>query len=300
MMPWERKLDEWIPPGLLEGGKYASKELREAYKEKVIQKPLPKEPTPQATRSFEEMYMKAIPVVEEVFPPVASQPPEMDDLDRFARRHNSDKWAHGFTAVYSKLFDRVHTNSLLEIGVDSGASLRMWSDWFDHSVPLHGFDLKEYAPGKFGKEVSTYVCDQGNRQELYAQLMKIGGGGKWFDIVIDDGSHWQEHMQNTLGFLWQCVNPGGYYVVEDLHVCVHPDRGGSALEFQGSHMLPDEANSTLLLLEAWAQGNWAKSRYMLDGEMERIRDSAEWVKVYRPLDTNRHITCVIKKREVQV
>ena len=37
-----------------------------------------------------------------------------------------------------------------------------------------------------------------------------------FDIIIDDGSHWDECQQKTLQNLWKFVKPGGFYIIEDV------------------------------------------------------------------------------------
>lgn len=47
-----------------------------------------------------------------------------------------------------------------------------------------------------------------------------------FDVVIDDGSHIGRDILAAFGVLWHAVKPGGFYVIEDLHVSYHPDWEG--------------------------------------------------------------------------
>jgi hypothetical protein len=37
-----------------------------------------------------------------------------------------------------------------------------------------------------------------------------------FDYIVDDGHHYQEHQQVSLGVLFEHVKPGGYYIIEDV------------------------------------------------------------------------------------
>ena len=41
-----------------------------------------------------------------------------------------------------------------------------------------------------------------------------------FPVVVDDGGHTMMQQQNTLGAYWPHVNPGGAFVMEDLHTSV--------------------------------------------------------------------------------
>src|SRR5688572_33433607 len=45
-------------------------------------------------------------------------------------------------------------------------------------------------------------------------------------IVIDDGSHRWDHQRTALKELFPMVEPGGYYVVEDIHTSYEPNFAG--------------------------------------------------------------------------
>jgi len=47
------------------------------------------------------------------------------------------------------------------------------------------------------------------------------------DIIIDDGSHLNEHVVPTFKLLFPCLKKGGIYVVEDTHTSYWPSHGGS-------------------------------------------------------------------------
>ena len=47
-----------------------------------------------------------------------------------------------------------------------------------------------------------------------------------FDIIIDDGSHYNEHIVATFYMMWQHVKVGGWYIAEDLQASYWPAYGG--------------------------------------------------------------------------
>ena len=47
------------------------------------------------------------------------------------------------------------------------------------------------------------------------RLLEIGNAKGKFDIIIDDASHRDKETRNSFNCLWQFVNPGGWYIVED-------------------------------------------------------------------------------------
>jgi demethylmacrocin O-methyltransferase len=49
------------------------------------------------------------------------------------------------------------------------------------------------------------------------------------DIVVDDGSHRNEHVIDTFKILFPLLSPGGYYVVEDLQTSYWSSEGGDSL-----------------------------------------------------------------------
>ena len=136
----------------------------------------------------------------------------MKTLDELARHYDSDKWKHGYTILYDKLFTPIRNDkiTLLEIGVLNGASMRMWSAYFPNAKII-GLDIKivdERIPG--------VVILQGDQTDKDA-LVEMGQDFGPFDIVIDDGGHTMNQQQTSLGALFQFVKPGGCYVIEDLH-----------------------------------------------------------------------------------
>lgn len=93
-----------------------------------------------------------------------------------------------------------------------GASLRAWRDFFPNGQ-VHGMDVQ---PDCMLKEwrITTHLCNSTHEPDCREWIE--ANPGLEFDIVVDDGSHWDLHQLATLKNLWPLVKPGGYYVIEDV------------------------------------------------------------------------------------
>jgi hypothetical protein len=99
-------------------------------------------------------------------------------------------------------------------GYRPGGSLRAWRDFFP-AGNIVGADIQWDT--QFSEErIRTVLADSGNREELDRKL-----GDCTFDIIIDDGWHWDENQVKTMRNLWHRVRPGGYYVIEDILTDAH-------------------------------------------------------------------------------
>jgi hypothetical protein len=158
-----------------------------------------------------------------------SAPPR--DLSELSVRFGSDKWAifHWYTQHYEQHFARFRLEPvrLLEIGIGGyqfadhgGQSLRMWQRYF-HRGLVYGLDIFD-KPGVKGPRIRTIQGDQ-NDPEFLAELGRRFGP---FDIIIDDGSHVNEHVKTSFRCLFPFVRLGGLYVVEDSQTAYWPGFGG--------------------------------------------------------------------------
>jgi hypothetical protein len=60
----------------------------------------------------------------------------------------------------------------------------------------------------------VFIGDQNNPEHL-EECVRIYGGD--FDIIVDDGSHYGEHIVTSFKTLYPYLKKGGIYVIEDLH-----------------------------------------------------------------------------------
>ena len=104
---------------------------------------------------------------------------------------------------------RYSTQSLLEIGVHQGGSLRMWEEYFPHAQ-IYGVDIvKGFEP-----DGRVYFC-QGSQSDA-TFLSDVSKEVDGWDIIIDDGSHKFEDQKISFETLWGELNSGGVYVIEDV------------------------------------------------------------------------------------
>ncbi|GGN09421.1 hypothetical protein GCM10011609_56440 [Lentzea pudingi] len=156
--------------------------------------------------------------------------PVRRDLGELAVEFGSDKWGdlHWYTQHYERHFARLRTEpvKVLEIGIggyddpdSGGASLRMWQRYFQRGL-IHGLDIAR--KNVTGPRITTVRGDQSDAGFLDRLGRELGP----FDVVIDDGSHLNEHVRTSFHALFPHVRAGGLYVVEDLQTSYWPSWGG--------------------------------------------------------------------------
>ncbi len=128
------------------------------------------------------------------------------DLNKLAQIYNTDKFGrHSYTSVYMEFFKKIRKNKLkiFEIGVggyDSpshgGASLKMWKKYF-YKSHIYAIDIYDKS-GLNEDRITIFKGSQINSPFLNDILENIGK----FDIIIDDGSHINEHVIFSFNFLF--------------------------------------------------------------------------------------------------
>jgi tetratricopeptide (TPR) repeat protein len=101
---------------------------------------------------------------------------------------------------------------LLEIGIAGGASLRTWTRFFPKATII-GVDINESCRAFAGDRVEVEIGSQAD-PEFLARLARTYHP----DVIIDDGSHQAEHILLTFDRLFPFLKPGGFYIMEDLHL----------------------------------------------------------------------------------
>lgn len=134
----------------------------------------------------------------------------------------TDKGSHqGFMEHYKRYLPGQHMPVVLcEFGVHTGASLRMWSQYFWHANSrIMGLDVNMdlYEPIE-DKRVEVYKADCTNLQaaEILTAMRPV-------DIIVDDASHEGPDVSKAWWNWWPNLQPGGLYVVEDTHCSYNTD-----------------------------------------------------------------------------
>ena len=179
----------------------------------------------------------------------------------------TDKYHHGYFTFYNPLIDKYsQATNILEIGITSGGSLRLWEKKFKKAT-IYGIDLHDSKLHETNR-IKTFVADQSNRQQL-AEF--IAATNTEFDIIIDDGGHTMKTQQISFGFLFKYLRSGGVYIIEDLHTSRMPDRG---------YIEKDDKITTLDMLEMYQQNNSIISNHMLEEEITYLNSNIKSVDIW--------------------
>lgn len=140
-------------------------------------------------------------------------------FDDYCQKYKTDKSSknHNFCAFYDKNIDIKGVSSILEVGVKKGSSLKAWASYAPDATVV-GLDIKPCEGCLEGFDnASVQWTDQNSKKALADSI-----GDRNFDLIIDDGGHTMQQQQNTLDVYWDHVNPGGSFIMEDLHTSHKP------------------------------------------------------------------------------
>ncbi len=161
--------------------------------------------------------------------PAGSSATPLLDLHLAQRGKVSDKWSAYFP-VYERTLGplRQRPLSMLEIGVQNGGSLDVWSRYFPNATVIVGCDIDERCARLTYEDprVRVVVADA-NADAGEAGVLRHATS---FDVVIDDGSHLSDHIIQSFLTYFQHLKPGGVYIVEDTHTLFWEPWGGGILK----------------------------------------------------------------------
>lgn len=156
------------------------------------------------------------------------------DLCTLATWHGTDKWnTHWYAQHYDRHFRdfRQKPVKLLEIGVggyddplDGGQSLRMWKSYFPRGQ-ITGIDLHDKSK-LVEPRIRVFQGSQADAEFLHRVAETAGP----FDIVIDDGSHVNEHVLASFEVLFPRLAEGGLYAIEDAQTSYWPGKHGGCTD----------------------------------------------------------------------
>ncbi len=159
----------------------------------------------------------------------------INDLHLIAYLYGTDKWGyHNYIDQYQRHFRALRNAriNLLEIGIggyekpnSGGESLRMWKKYFPHAC-IYGVDIFDKS-GVNEKRIKTFRGSQNDPEFLAWVVNQIGK----LDVVIDDGSHINEHIVTSFDVLFPLLQPNGLYVIEDLQTSYWSNYGGNSIDF---------------------------------------------------------------------
>ena len=139
---------------------------------------------------------------------------EIYDNYQFPDGHGDKGTAHTYINEYSKLLEDYRGgSSVLEIGVHTGLSLKMWSEYFTDSQ-IYGIDISDRNFMKGLKEDGGFTIFIGDATQ--PNILDCFPTNLKFDVIIDDGSHKLKHQVNSFNIFKKRMNSNGLYIIEDI------------------------------------------------------------------------------------
>lgn len=138
----------------------------------------------------------------------------MKSFKELSELYGTDKVTyHGYHFFYPKFLESLRDQefNMLEIGWGSGASVKVWNDYFQNAN-IFVMDINvEYVDGR----QKVIKGDQSSDEDL----LRITNEVKSAKFIIDDGSHNPIHQLNTFYYLFNnLLEPGGIYIIEDIEL----------------------------------------------------------------------------------
>jgi SAM-dependent methyltransferase len=133
------------------------------------------------------------------------------DLDRY----DTDKVPNGYLRTYDRIFEPLIDRPVrvLELGVRSGGSLRLWRDYFPNGI-IAGLDVEPLPSEPNENRIRIYQGRQEDTSVLSKIALEVAPDG--FDIVIDDASHIAAPTRTGFWHLFDNhLKPGGVFAIED-------------------------------------------------------------------------------------
>lgn len=142
------------------------------------------------------------------------------NLDNIINNDKTDKnTVHSYLELYQHLFNnkRLTAKNILEIGIDRGGSIKLWSDFFINAT-IYGLDImnidniwddiKNIHNIKLYASYDAYNPITFNNVFLKSNIK--------FDVLIDDGPHTLESMILFIQLYSQIMTDDGILIIEDV------------------------------------------------------------------------------------
>jgi len=151
--------------------------------------------------------------------------PSLQQMYKVHQGKESDKWSL-YLEEYDRLFSpiREHRISLLEIGVQNGGSLEIWSKYFHNAEKIVGCDIDEKCKClRFEDPRISVIIGDANTDTVQ---IEITAEPPPFNIIIDDGSHKSSDVIQSFFRYFPLLSKDGIYIAEDLHTSYWADYEG--------------------------------------------------------------------------
>ena len=131
-----------------------------------------------------------------------------------AKKNKEKINAHGYAKIYETVFVNFKERNLniLEIGSFYGNAAAALYFYFDNAN-IFSADINPDMFKYKSNRITNFYVDSSSRNSLKNDLISKKNN---FDIIIEDASHMLKDQIISLFMLFPLVNPGGYFIVEEL------------------------------------------------------------------------------------
>jgi len=190
-------------------------------------------------------------------------------LHEIGLSHKLDKaYSHKYTEeFYPRHIEslREAAETVVEIGVWDGGSLRMWSEYF-RNARIIGVDINFSRIKAPIERTSLRYADQSSLTDLSIALWDVELGS--VDLFIEDGMHSSRCQQICFGAMFNRVRPGGIYIIEDLQ---------SSITWPQEQ---DERVTTLAMLQKFMRSQKIDTDYMSSEARDYIGSLIDKIDIY--------------------
>jgi hypothetical protein len=126
---------------------------------------------------------------------------------------------HSYLDCYEKIFNHLRNKAtnILEIGIYSGGSLKLWFDYFQNAT-VYGIDINDensiWYDVKGRDRIKLITSCDGYEPTCF--LNNFVSKNIRFDAIIDDGPHTLESMKTFILYYSTLLTDDGVLVVEDV------------------------------------------------------------------------------------
>lgn len=132
----------------------------------------------------------------------------MNRIQKAFKNSKTDKAVHKYYIYYDDLFGNLEFDSVLEIGVLRGRSLRAWQQVWPQAV-VEGVDINlKFADKGLEEHFKLYELD--TTEEIDRTIFTRDS----YDLIVDDGDHHWSSQRRTFEVFFPMAKH--FYVIEDL------------------------------------------------------------------------------------
>ena len=131
-----------------------------------------------------------------------------------AKKNKEKIDAHGYAKIYETVFTNFKEKkiNILELGSFYGNAAAALYFYFD-KANIFSADINPDMFKYKSNRITNFYIDSSSRNSLKNDLISKKNN---FDIIIEDASHMLKDQIISLFMLFPLVNPGGYFIVEEL------------------------------------------------------------------------------------